>query len=357
MTSLLRPLRIVAVLTVLFVAISHGAPVSSQTPDGSPVANDLITTLSNPLVGNSRARNTQTESAKTNDVAKGNSTKAGTPVAPADESERVLTVSSVTPWVDADGEFQVRFSPTGKVPTGAKLTYTIHQSLVGTMRQSLRTKVAEILAGSSSGKVLQAPKTKVLAEYGDPASGAVLSIPVRSSSSSDSTRAFLPNPGIHPVELVLTTADGPEIWSQTVFLNRLPRAATQDRAGKSRNLEPTRPVTVSMLMPIQSDPAFTPEMKTDFSLESRAILDSATNLLKSAKNSPLTIGLRPDTLAGLSATDEAWAQNLVAAIGNATGAEPEPDTIESPNSTDPPPPDKEPSGSGDSGDSGDSGAT
>lgn len=302
-----RPLRLLALAALAFVTVAHGSGMSQVSP--VEVASATVVRKTPPSQSGSGA--TQTP-------------KPDDPGAAGDSTDP-LTISSVTPWVAADGEFQIRFAPTTKIPPDAQLTYTIHQSLVATRRQSLRSKLLDIINGGPTGKVLQAPVTRTLADYGDPANGAVVTIPIRSSSSSDSTRAFLPNSGIHPVDMVLTTADGPELWSQVVFLNRLPREKGSESTGSGTTRRgsdgSTRPVTVSMILPIQADPVFTAASKPEFPLDSRFVLDSITELLDKVGVAPLRLGLRPDTFAGLTRVDEKWAQNLVAAIGRSTGAE------------------------------------
>lgn len=320
----LRSGRLVAIAVLVLVVIGHG-------PSASPATLDMTTLGATTAPGGRSISGNQSSggdqstpgSRSGSGSAPGGADNARASKRGAGDPDRVLVISSVTPWVQADGEFQIRFAPSSKIPADAKLTYTIHQSLVASAKQSLRSKVLDLINGGPTGRVLQAPVTRPLSDYGDPTSGAVVSIPVRSSTSSDSTRAFLPNPGIHPVDLVLTTADGPELWSQVVFLNRLPRQAKTSSRTPSRSDGDgsTRPVTVSMVVPIQTDPALSADMEADFPLETRFLLDSTTELLTKARSAPLRLGLRPDTFAALTRIDEKWAQNLVAAIGGATGVE------------------------------------
>ncbi|MGB6059270.1 MAG: hypothetical protein WBF71_13515, partial [Microthrixaceae bacterium] len=326
----LRPGRLAAIVVMVLVVIGHGPSASLTTLDATTLGATTVSggrsnpgdkSFGNQSFGPQAPGSSQSTPGTRS--ADGGADKARASKRGAGDPDRVLAISSVTPWVQADGEFQIRFAPSSRIPADAKLTYTIHQSLVASAKQSLRSKVLDLINGGPTGKVLQAPVTRPLSDYGDPTSGAVVSIPVRSSTSSDSTRAFLPNPGIHPVDLVLTTADGPELWSQVVFLNRLPREAKASSRTSSRSDrdESPRPVTVSMVVPIQTDPAFSADMKSDFPLETRFLLDSTTELLTKARSAPLRLGLRPDTFAALTRIDDKWAQDLVAAIGGATGVE------------------------------------
>ncbi|MHB1138579.1 MAG: hypothetical protein ACYC2O_06435, partial [Microthrixaceae bacterium] len=243
-----------------------------------------------------------------------------------DVRSELLDISSVTPWVSPDGEFQVRFAPSTAVPAGAELTYTIHQALAPTSSSSLRAQVEAVLEDGTPGRILQRPTSRLLAEYGDPTVGSTLTIPVR-SQSGDTTRALLPNPGIHPVELVLTDPTGPELWRQVVFLNRLPNAATDaSTAGstgststttttpRSRDVESAPPVAVTLLVPIDTPPVLDAAGVPTFDLEQRTTLAAATSLLTSVPGAPLTLGVRPNTLDGLARTAERWSDRLIGAL-------------------------------------------
>ncbi len=224
---------------------------------------------------------------------------------PAQQPDQPLQVSSVTPWVAPDGEFQVRFAPSTSVPPDADLTVTIHQSLQADDEQSLRESLIGIIEGASPGRVLQTPATVPFGLLGDPAAGATLTIPVR-STRGDAQRILLPNPGIHPIEMVLTRPDGPELWRQTVFLNRLPEPDRTDRA--------PAPVRVTLLLPVGSAPAVGPGGTASFTGEEQAELSAATSLLSQVPDAPLTLSVRPNTLDGLVRSDQRWAAELLASL-------------------------------------------
>jgi hypothetical protein len=219
----------------------------------------------------------------------------------------LLAVSAVSPWVAPDGEFVVRFAPTTQVPAGAELTYTIHQALAPSSSSTLRSQVESVLEGSPPGRILQRPRSRLLADYGDPSAGSALTIPIR-SESGDAERTLLPNAGIHPVELVLTDPSGPELWRQVVFLNRLPDAAAADE-------DP--PVAVTLLVPIETPPTLDPTGVPSFDIEQRASLDAASTLLGQLPDAPLTLGVGPNTLDGLARTAERWSDRLIAAVRDA----------------------------------------
>lgn len=228
----------------------------------------------------------------------------GLPAGARQRSDPVLEIASVSPWVSPDGEFQVRFDPSTAVPPDARLTVTIRESLEAGDDESLRVAVQDVIDGGSTGRVLQAPVTVPLSDLGDPAAGAALTIPIR-SSRGDRDRVFLPNPGIHPVELVLTRPDGPELWSQTVFLNRLPEAGEQDDPG---------PVRVTLVLPVTSAPAVGTDGQGVFGVEDQTQLGSVGALLDAVPDAPLTLSVRPNTLDGLARTDEPWAADLLESL-------------------------------------------
>lgn len=215
--------------------------------------------------------------------------------------EQVLGIASVTPWVAPEGEFQVRFAPTTAVPVDANLTVTIHQRLRDSSVQGLRDHVLDIIDGANAGRILQTPLTTPMASLGDPATGSTLTIPIR-SSRGDRSRVLLPNAGIHPVELVLTAPDGPELWSEVVFLNRL--SETDGRA----------PAQVSLVLPIGSEPAVATDGGPSFSEDDRAQLSSVAALLGGVPEAPLVLAVRPNTLDGLARSSQGWAADLLAQL-------------------------------------------
>lgn len=216
----------------------------------------------------------------------------------------LLRIASVSPWVQHEGEFQVRFEPTTDLPPDAELTVTLHQSL--DPDDDLRDVVEGILDGDSPGRILQRPRSRPVAELGDPATGLVLTIPIR-SERADSDRVLVPNPGVHPVHLLVTAPDGPELWSEVVFLNRLPRDASEQ--------DPAEPVRVTLLVPIESGPAV--EVGGGgFTLDERTDLGATASLLEDAAGLPLTLAPVPNTLDGLSLSEESWASDLLDAVGD-----------------------------------------
>lgn len=227
----------------------------------------------------------------------------------SDAPDGPVRITAITPWVDSEGEFQLRFETTDAIPPDAQLTYTIHQALGSRSRRPARDAVSTVIIGGQPGRILQVPVTEPLSEFGSPQGGYVLSIPVRSRSSADRTRAFLPMPGVHPVSVVLTAADGPELWSTVVFLNHLPR---DYEPGSSRSPS----ITVSLITPVETKQVFTTAAPT-FDVRDHSTLDSLTNLLSGAPEVPLKLLLHADVLAGLDESEDAWAQSVLTTISSA----------------------------------------
>ncbi len=216
-------------------------------------------------------------------------------------------ITSVSPWVPADGEFEVAFAPTATVPADAELTWTIHQSLVPERTADLRQQVRDIIDGESAGRILQSSVTVPVSELGDPSIGSTLRIPIRAERSS-SDRVLLPNPGIHPVDLVLTAADGTVLWTEVVFLNRLP---DPERGRIDPSEEPLR---VTLLLPVESPPAIAPDGSATFSASDQDALERAGSLLEQAPDAPLSVGARANTLDALEAVEESWASRVLGAL-------------------------------------------
>ena len=224
-------------------------------------------------------------------------------------AESAVQINSISPWVDSEGEFQIRFTVASSIPADAELTYTIHQPLRSTATRPLNEVLDNVIDGGSPGKVLQAPVTAPLSEFGSSTGESLLSIPVRSRSSSDRTRAFLPTAGIHPVSIIITSANGPELWSTVVFLNHLPRDLGTDD-------ESIKPVATSLVVPVSTSPALV-SGSPRFSVSDVSQLNAVTNLLSSVPTAPLKVLLRGDVIAGLDKMDTNWANDTLDSLKKA----------------------------------------
>src|SRR5690606_40091350 len=73
--------------------------------------------------------------------------------------------------------------------------------------------------------------------------------------------------------LLLTSADGPELWSQVVFLNRLPEPPDEDEDGEDGPRE-RPPVDVTLLLPMTSrSEEHTSELQSRENLVCRLLLE------------------------------------------------------------------------------------
>ncbi|MFZ4518446.1 MAG: DUF6049 family protein [Microthrixaceae bacterium] len=217
-----------------------------------------------------------------------------------------LTITEVSPWVAAQGTFEVRFAPTS-LPAGSVLRYTVHQRLRDGRSGSIRGSLDALLDGASPGPVLRGPVEVPVDQLGDPAAGPVLRVPI-DPSRGGTGRVYVPDPGIHPVSLDLLDTSGRELWADRVLLNRLPADAVEDPGGAPGRM------AVTLLLPIEGPPSLEPDGTATIDPVTRSAVASATTLLTAVPEAPLTLGLRPNTLTGAvrsgSAADEAFVQAL-----------------------------------------------
>lgn len=284
--ELVRPALVVALAAVVVALVGVGRPAAAQS-----------------------APPTTTSSAATN----GTTTTTDPATVRADDQQ--LRITAVSPWVDPTGVFQVRFTPAPGVPLDAKVTWTVHQRLVATRSATLRQQVDKALDDGASGRVLQAPETRPLSELGDPAAGLAIDIPLRSSRATPDG-LYLSEPGPYPVEIVLLSPEGPELWRQTVMLNRLP----QPEDALSASGDPLK-LRATLLLPVDSGPALTVNGRGAFDPSARSRLVGVNRLLEQRTDAPFTLAARGNTLAGLERSDETWARALfdqLTATGSAT---------------------------------------
>lgn len=216
----------------------------------------------------------------------------------------VWRIESVSPWVEHDGEFEVRFAPSSTVPADATITVTIHQALDGGLAEARETLVDQV-RGGGLGPPLQEPLSLPVGFLGDPGAGAVMTVPLR-SGSGDPDRVLVPNPGVHPVEVVVTSPEGDQLARDVVYLNRLPEDDGDTSTGD--------PVDVSLLLPVESDPAVASDGGAAFDVEEESSLGAIASLLAEVPDAPLMLGVRPNTLDGLARAGRPWASDLLARL-------------------------------------------
>ena len=213
----------------------------------------------------------------------------------------------MSPWVEPEGDFQVRFAPTAAVPLDAVFSYTVHQRLRSQGTASLRDAVDDVLDDGPLPGVLQAPVSSPVVALGNPTQGLVLDVPVRTSRNG-SERVLLPTAGIHPVELRLTSAGGDDLWSSVVYLNRLPEDSVTGSDGAPGRL------SVTLLTPVDGDPALGADGEPNDDVGARDALAGVTRLLTQVPEAPLTLALRPNVLTGVSRSDDPTDRAFLAAV-------------------------------------------
>lgn len=205
-----------------------------------------------------------------------------------------LQVSSVSPWVDANGTFEVAFSTAG-LPPDAVVTTTIHQRLSRgdtTWREAFELRLDD----RRPPRNLQAPVERPLAELPVRNGTATVGIPIR-SGGGDSERQLVPTPGIHPVTIEVASPDDVEPTSATVFLNRLP-----DDPPTGRDAQPAR-TAVQLLAALDSAPALDMDGRSTLSTDESLAISSWESLLSANRDLPLTVALRPNTILALQRSD------------------------------------------------------
>lgn len=224
-----------------------------------------------------------------------------------------LQVAAVSPWVAPDGMFQVRFAPSTDVPEGASLQWSVHQRLRSGDDESLRDAVDSVMDGGSPGPVLRPTEEVPVVDLGDPTQGIVLEVPIRSARDG-SDRVLLPTPGIHPVSLRLVDGSGRRLWTEVVFLNRLPAdpvLGSDDRPGVVR---------VSLVLPVDAGPTIAADGSVDMDVEERAALASAQRLLAEVPDAPLALAIRPNLVDALVRSDEPADERALTVLSSDDGA-------------------------------------
>lgn len=217
--------------------------------------------------------------------------------APDRMSERgeVLAVTSVSPWVTANGTFTVSFSASG-LPPDAVVTTTIHQRLYS-KDASVREVTESQIDGDAVPRNLQAPIATPLSDLLKGDGSATIVIPIRPDSGNPD-RELVPTPGIHPVTVEVSAPGGNTVATATVFLNRLPEDMPAGRDGRSAT------TSVQLLAVLDSGPALGVDGLENLSAEESLAVSAWEEMLTENRDLPLTVALRPNTLIGLQRGDQ-----------------------------------------------------
>jgi hypothetical protein len=225
--------------------------------------------------------------------------------APASEPEPYLSLRDVSPWVEADGTWRADWDVAAEPPPGASLRYTIHEAIGGA---STRERLDDVLDGGSLGASLQSAVVVPLA-LARSGSSVTLQIPVRSRSDG-SERAFLPNPGIHPVEISLVALDGTELQHLILFLTHLPADAS------------AAPLRVAPVLSVLAPPLVAPDGTVAIPDGTRAGLSEAAALLDAAGDLPVSVHLDPQILSATRDSHDPVAGSRLTSLLAAIGARP-----------------------------------
>lgn len=222
-----------------------------------------------------------------------------------------LEVLSVSPWVEADGEFEVRFAIPRGWPVDTTISATVRQRL-NPDDGSLRDATEELLADGVPTRNLQAPLSFPVLSLLDDDGAAALTIPVR-ADSGDSDRLFIPTAGIHPVDLRATDAEGEVLAESVLYLNRLPASRRTGRDGAPAQ------TSVQLLAGLDSGPALGVDGEPALSTEELLGMAPWQELVSTNLDLPLTVSLRPDTLLALQRSADPADRAFVAALAEPNG--------------------------------------
>lgn len=214
-----------------------------------------------------------------------------------------LSLDSLTPWVAPDGVWNASFTLRTPV-AGATLTYTIHRPLSGGLDQRLDALDAMWDKGTVPAGLLS-PVRKPLDSMTD-GTKVTLSIGVRSRSDG-SDRAFLPNPGLHPVEIELTGPDGTELQRLVLPLVRAPSKVPA-------------PLRLALVVRSEAGPAMTVQRGVAPPTADVTDLGRIADAVDHAQGVPLTISITPSLLEAIALGGSDSEQNLLARIRSADHA-------------------------------------
>lgn len=194
-----------------------------------------------------------------------------------------LTLGSLTPWVGPDGVWTASFAMSAPI-AGATITYTIHRPLSGNLDTQLDA-LGAMWENGSVPAVLLSPVRKPL-ESLTSGSTVTLAIPVRSRSDG-SDRAFLPNPGLHPVEIEVTGTDGTVLQRLVLPLVRAPAKVTS-------------PMRLAIVVRSVAGPTLTTQRGVAPSPADITDLGRLSDAIEHADGLPITVSVTPALLDALA---------------------------------------------------------
>ena len=221
------------------------------------------------------------------------------------EPSPVLQLASVTSWVAADGTWSAGFDVVGTLPADATVSISIRRPLNGD-EAAVRERMSELRDGRDPGPSLQSRINRPVAEL---VSGSTMTValPLRSRSGA-SDRILIPNAGVHPVVIDLLAADGTELQSIDLYLNRLPTETERE------------PLLLGLVLPITTGPTVNPDSTVTVPPSGSASAERALKLAAADPEGAMTLQPDPDLLDALAERqdpdDGSTLANLAAMLRN-----------------------------------------
>ncbi|MCP3913219.1 MAG: hypothetical protein GY713_19995 [Actinomycetia bacterium] len=196
-----------------------------------------------------------------------------------------LELVTQSPWVEAEGEWQVELLPTDIGPDA-----TIEMTLFGpvTTRQTL----AETISGSDLGPFFWRTDSPVRVDEAprSDAGNIVLTIPLRDEGEFDEARVRVREPGVMPVRIEARDAQGQPLADLVTHLIRLPREDAE---------LPASDLLISLVVPLHSSPSIHLDGTRSLApAEATRFGDLVREL--AAGPMPVTITPTPETLVALA---------------------------------------------------------
>jgi hypothetical protein len=197
-----------------------------------------------------------------------------------------LRVAAVSPSVTPDGVWSARFDVVGSAPLDSTISVSVRQALSGD-EMAVRAKLAAIRHGADLPSALQGDLRKPI---GPMLSAGTLSldVPIRSHGGG-SDRVFVPNAGVHPVEIELLDHEGNRLQRLVLFLTRLPGTDTVKN-----------PLQLALLLPVTTSAVLGPDSKWTVPEDGRRQLERAIGLRQGQPTVPVSVAPAPNLLEALA---------------------------------------------------------
>jgi hypothetical protein len=213
-----------------------------------------------------------------------------------------LRVASVSPAVTPDGVWSVRFDVVGNAPLDSTIDVSVRQAISGDER-TVRAKLASIRGGGDLPAQLLTDIRKPIGPMLTPGALA-LDVPIR-SHAGDPDRVYVPNAGVHPVQITLTSRQGDPLQKMVLFLNRLPTDPVKN------------PLQLALVLPISSSSVVRADSSWVVPDDARRQLSRADDLLAQHPTVPISVEPNPGLLDALAESQSPDDKALVTRLGSA----------------------------------------